>query len=390
VVHISSFLREIRPYAFAEIDRVREELRKSGVDVIDFGVGDPTSPTPEVVREACKRAVDLRARSGYPSYEGSPEFREAVARWFERRFGVRLNPEEEVTATIGSKQAIFLFPLAYVDPGDVVLIPDPGYPPYTSGAKARMAKCFYLPLEEENSFFPDLSEIPPGVAERAKILWINYPNNPTTKIATKDFLKEAVDFCIDNDVILASDEAYSELYYDSKPPSVLNVDGSWEVSFVFNSLSKRSSMTGYRVGFAAASRELLEPFKRVQTQTHSGVANFIQDASIAALSDESHVDRLRDEYRAKRDMLVSTLKEIGMASVYSEGTFYVWAKAPEGHDSLSLSSLLLRDAYINTVPGKALSQESSAGDLFVRFALVPSLEQTEEACKRLREVQLHS
>ncbi len=388
MVQIGSFLKEIRPYAFAEIDRVREELRDRGVDVIDFGVGDPTSPTPPIVREACKRAIDARATSGYPSYEGSPEFREAVVKWFKKRFGVSLDPAEEITATIGSKQAVFLFPLAYLDPDDVVLIPDPGYPPYTSGAKVRMARCFYLPLEEENSFFPDLSKIPHEVARKAKILWINYPNNPTTRIANLEFLKEAVDFCTDNDVILASDEAYSELYYDFKPPSVFNVEGSREVSLVFNSLSKRSSMTGYRVGFVAGRRDLLEPFKKVQTQAHSGVANFIQDASVAALSDERHVEALRKEYRAKRDKLVSTLKQIGLASVYSEGTFYIWAKAPDGYDSLSFSSLLLKEAYINTVPGKALSQESSAGDRFVRFALVPSLERTEQACRRLLEIEL--
>jgi len=378
----------MRPYAFAEIDRTRDELERKGVDVIDFGVGDPTSPTPGLVRRACKEALDLRARSGYPSYQGSDEFRTGVSEWFEKRFGVSLDPGEEITATIGSKQSIFMLPLAYVDPGDVVLIPDPGYPPYTTGARARGGRCAYLPLVEENDFFPDLSDVSASTCSKSKILWINYPNNPTTKVASKRFLREAVDFCLENDILLASDEAYSELYFGEKPASVLSVDGADEVSLVFNSLSKRSSMTGYRIGFAAGRKELLEPFKKVQTQVHSGAPTFIQDAATAALSDESHVERLRGEYKEKRDTLVGSLRKMGLRSIYSEATFYIWAAAPEGYDSLQFSKELLSQAHINTVPGRALSQSGRAGARFVRFALVPSLERTKEACERLRELKL--
>ena len=382
----SKFITEMRPYAFAQIDRIKDDLEKRGVDVIDFGVGDPTSPTPELVRSACKEALDRRATSGYPSYQGSPEFRNAVSKWFEERFGPEMDPEGEITATIGSKQAIFMLPLAYVNPGDVVLIPDPGYPPYTTGARSRQGECHYLPLTEENQFYPDLGGIPGSVASRAKILWINYPNNPTTKIASRQFMKEAVDFCTDNDVLLASDEAYSELYYDEKPQSILSIDGAVEVSLVFNSLSKRSSMTGHRIGFVAGRNELLDPFKKVQTQSHSGAATFVQDGAVAALSDESHVESLRQEYREKRDVLVGSLKDLGIESVYAEATFYVWARAPKGLDSLEFSQRLLSDAHVNTVPGKALAQSTQTGGDFVRFALVPGLERTREACIRIGEM----
>lgn len=388
LIEASEFITEMRPYAFAEIDRTRDDLERRGVDVIDFGVGDPTSPTPSSVRSACKEALDRRASSGYPSYQGSPEFREAVARWFEARFGVRLDPLEEVTATIGSKQAIFMLPLAYVNPGDAVLIPDPGYPPYTSGAKARQGRCHYLPLREERDFFPDLEAIPGRVISRSRLLWINYPNNPTTKIASRDFMREAVDFCTDNGLLLASDEAYSELYFEEKPGTVLGIDGAREVSLVFNSLSKRSSMTGYRIGFVAASKEILEPFKKVQTQAHSGAPTFIQDAAIAALSDEGHVEELRGEYMEKRNALVEALRDLGLEGIHSEGTFYVWARAPEGQDSLGFSKLLLEEAHVNTVPGKALAQSTDAADNFVRFALVPSIDRTGEACERMRRLEL--
>jgi LL-diaminopimelate aminotransferase len=384
----SKFITEMRPYAFAQIDRIKDDLQSRGVDVIDFGVGDPTSPTPEIVRSACKEALDRRATSGYPSYQGSDEFREAVSRWFGARFGTELDPATELTTTIGSKQAIFMLPLAYVDPGDFVLIPDPGYPPYTTGARARQGRCHYLPLVEENDFYPDLSGVPGDVASRTKILWINYPNNPTTKIATRSFMKEAIDFCSDNDVLLASDEAYSELYYDEKPGSILGVDGAKDISLVFNSLSKRSSMTGHRIGFVAGRSELLDPFKKVQTQSHSGAATFIQDGGVAALSDESHVEDLRREYREKRNLIVKTLEDLGSEGVYAEATFYVWAKAPGGLDSLEFSQRLLSDAHVNTVPGKALSQTAEAGGDFVRFAMVPSLERTGEACIRIGEMEL--
>jgi len=388
LVSPSNFITSLRPYAFAEIDKARDELERRGVDVIDFGVGDPTSPTPEFVRSECKRALDRRSRSGYPSYQGSPEFRSAVSAWVKRRFGARLDPENEITATIGLKQAIFMLPLAYVNPGDVVLVPDPGYPPYTTGALSRGARCHYLPLREGNSFFPELSGIPSETSSKAKLLWINYPNNPTTKIASEAFLREAVDYCRDHEVLLASDEAYSELYYDKKPTSVLSIPGSEDVSLIFNSMSKRSSMTGYRIGFAAGRKEILDPLKKVQTQVHSGAATFIQDCAVAALSDEDHVHELREQYRQKRDMLIESLGRLGLESIYAEATFYIWARSPPGMDSIDFTKLLLEKAYLNTVPGKALCQETDAGENFVRFALVPDIDATEEACRRIDELEM--
>lgn len=382
---VSDFVKKTKPYAFAEVDKTRDKLKTKGVDVIDFGVGDPTDPTPEIVREACKEGLDKRAKSGYPSYEGSIKFRTAVSKWFKKRFGVNLDPKHEITATIGSKQAVFSFHSAFVNPRDVVLIPDPGYPPYTTGTRHRYGKPVFMPIIEENYFLPDLEVID---SKGVKMMWINYPNNPTTKIAPKEKLKEIVDFCSDNNILLVSDEAYSEMYYDEKPISILGLEAAREVSLVFNSLSKRSNMTGYRIGFAAGRKDLLKPFKKVQTQMHSGVATFIQDAAIAALSDEKHVENMRSMYRKKRDILTKALINVGFQKCYAEGTFYIWAKVPDGYSSTDTTKNLLEKAGLNTTPRNALSQELKNGEGFVRFALVPSIERTKEAAERLGKISL--
>lgn len=390
-INRSNYLDSLDPYAFAEVDRARDRAEKefSG-EVIDFGVGDPTEPTPAVaVAGGIKEAVTHPDR-GYPSYEGEVEFREAVSNWFERRFGVRMDPQGEITATLGSKQAVFSLPMAYVDRGDAILIPDPGYPPYTTGAKQRGAKPVFMPLKEENDFLPDFEEISSEDIEKAKIMWINYPNNPTTKIAPEGFMKRAVDFCEENDILLVSDEAYSEMYYDEDktPVSLFNIDGGLEAGLVFHSLSKRSNMTNYRIGFVTGREELLGPFKEVQTNLHSGQAQVLQQAAVGALSDEGHVRRMRDIYRRKREALIPALKEAGFAEVYSEGTFYLWVRIPQAISSLQVVKMLLDEKGINATPGGALAQSSGVGEYFLRFALVPSIELTEKAAERLGEENL--
>ena len=231
----SDFLKSLQPYAFAEVDRIKREVSKRGVDIIDFGVGDPTDETPDVVRNACKEAIDYRKSSGYPEYEGTCEFRNAVARWFKRRFNVMLDADSEITACIGSKQAIFTFHFAFVNKGDYVIVPDPGYPPYTTGTLSRYGKPYYVPLREENNFLMDLDTIPENILKKTKILWTNYPNNPTTALATKEFFKSCIDLANDFNFVIASDEAYSEIYYDRKPISIFNVRGGKECAVVFNS-----------------------------------------------------------------------------------------------------------------------------------------------------------
>ncbi len=384
----SNYLKSLDPYAFAEVDKAREKAEKEYPgEIIDFGVGDPTEPTPSVaVAEGIQEAV-LHPERGYPSYEGESEFRKAVSNWFEKRFGIKMDPETEITATLGSKQAVFALPMAYVNPEDVVLIPDPGYPPYTTGAKQRGANIEFMPLTEENDFLPDLDKISSETVNKAKLMWINYPNNPTTKIATEEFFERVIEFCEENNILLISDEAYSEMYYeeDSKPISLFNVDGGLEVGLVFHSLSKRSNMTNYRIGFVTGRKELLDPFKEVQTNLHSGQAQILQSAAVGALSDEEHVEKMREFYKEKKEILQPALKETGFSKVYSEGTFYMWAKVPEETSSLESVKKLLNEKGLNTTPGKALAKTSKPGKNFVRFALVPSVDKTQEAADRLKE-----
>ncbi len=384
----SNYLKSLDPYAFAEVDKARKEAEKeySG-DILDFGVGDPTEPTPaEAVSEGIKEAVENPDR-GYPSYQGEPEFRRAVSEWLKKRFGFEMDPDNEITATLGSKQAVFCFPMAYADRGDVILIPDPGYPPYTTGAKQRGARPIFMPLDEGNNFLPSLEDIDREDAEDAKIMWINYPNNPTTKIAPEEFMENAIDFCEDHEILLVSDEAYSEMYYeeDDRPISLFNLERGPEVGLLFHSLSKRSNMTNYRIGFVAGREEILDPFMEVQTNIHSGQAQILQRAAIGALSDEDHVERMRDIYREKRDLLIPALEKAGFTEVYSEGTFYLWTKIPEELSSLEAVKKLLYEKGINATPGDALAQGTDAGEQFLRLAMVPSVEKTEEASERLKE-----
>lgn len=384
----SNFLENIGGYAFAEVDKAKEKVvEKHGEDyLLDFGVGDPTDPTPPVAREAAAVEALETPDDGYPSYDGEEEFRRAVSEWFEKRFDVKLDPGTEITATLGSKQAVFCLPMAFINPGDTVLIPDPGYPPYTTGTLQRGGEPEYMPLAPENDFLPDLGRIDPGTAGDAKLLWLNSPNNPTSKIIPPEFYREAIKFCEENDIILLSDEAYSEMYYDQEPPvSLFNVEGGLENGLVVHSLSKRSNMTNYRIGFVAGRSKFLDLYKEVQTNVHSGQAQVLQKAAIGAFSDEEHVEEMRRMYLRRRDELVPPLKKAGFGEVYAEGGFYVWAEVPEGMDSIEATQLLLEKSGINTTPGRALGQIPENGDRFIRFALVQNREKTREAGRRIAE-----
>lgn len=387
----SQYIKSIAPYAFAEVDKAREKAEEKFPEkIIDFGVGDPTEPAPAVAVSAGVKEAVLHPERGYPSYDGESEFRVAVSNWFEKRFGVSMDPDSEITATLGSKQAVFILPMAYVDKGDAILIPDPGYPPYTTGAKQREAKLVFMPLREENEFFPSLEEISSETAERAKLMWCNYPNNPTTKIASETFLKSVIDFCEDNDILLVSDEAYSEMYYkeEDKPVSLFNIEGGLDTGLVFHSLSKRSNMTNYRIGFVTGREELLSPFKEVQTNLHSGQSQILQSAAVGALSDEEHVEKMRNIYQKKRELLIPALKGAGFLKIYSEGTFYLWVKIPSKSSSLKIVKKLLYEVGINATPGEALAQTEEVGEKFLRFALVPSIDDTEKAARRLQKKEI--
>lgn len=383
----SKRLQSTGAYAFAEVDRAVERLKSKGIEPTDFGVGDPTSPTPEFIREAGKRAIDIHKSSGYPSYAGSPAYREAVAEWTRKRFGVELDPEKEICSTIGSKEAVFNFPECIIDPGDVVLIPNPGYPPYSRGTLFAEGVPRYLPILAENDFLPDLDSVPDEILKRAKLLWVNYPNSPTGACAPLEFLERVVELGHRHNIIIASDEAYSEIYFGEPPHSALEVSKDGVV--VFQSLSKRSAMTGWRIGWVAGDERIISLFKKLKTNIDSGTPNFVQEAALAALSDEEHTKAFREEYRAKRDIMVQAFKEAGLPECIPEATIYIWQRVPEGMNSVEFATRLLEpEIAIVTTPGAWLGEQmpdgSNPGEGYIRLALVPSMEETRLAGERLK------
>ena len=385
-IQISNRLAGLTSYAFAEVDNEVTKLKQIGVTPIDFGVGDPKEPTPEIVRNEIKKAVDRRKSSGYPSYIGTEEYRQEIANWHKKRFGVNLDYQKEITSTIGAKEAVFNFPEAFINPGDYAIMPNPGYPPYERGALFAEGRPYFVPLLKENDFLMGLSSIPKDIVKKSKILWIDYPNNPTGKIAPKEFFKEVIDFGYDNNIIIASDECYTEIYFKEKPHSILEF--SKEGVVAFESLSKRSAMTGYRIGWVAGDENLISAFKKLKTNIDSGTPAFIQDAAVAALKDEKHVEKMRKDYRQKRDILVKALTSVGLEDCTPDATLYLWQKTPEGTNSVNFAKKLLqKEIAIVTTPGAWISKKFNGvnpGENYVRFALVPNLEETKEAAERIK------
>ncbi len=385
-------IQELPPYAFKLIfDRVAE-LKSMGIDPIDFGVGDPSTPTPRLVREACKKAIDGRKDAGYPAYIGTGEFRRAIGVWSERRFGVALDPDTEITSTIGAKEGISNFPKAFIDSGDVVLIPSPGYPPYSRGTLFADGTPWFYPLDEKNGFLPDVDSIPDDVVDRARLMWVNYPNAPSGVCPGLEFYQKLLEWTRARDIILASDEPYSEFYFGEDPPPTALQAGR-EGVVVFNSLSKRSAMTCYRVGWLAGDPRIIEIFRKMKTNVDSGTPTFIQDAAVAALEDEEHVRAMRDEYRKKRDILVRCFDAAGLANCSPSGTIYIWQRVPEGMDSVAFASLLMKpETAIVATPGSLISETVAGGynpgENYVRFSLTPTIKEVETAAERIGKLNL--
>lgn len=384
-MRLSKRLEKIPPYLFAEIDRMIEEKKAQGVDVISFGVGDPDEPTPESLVESLSVESRKPANQRYPSYFGLPVFREAVSGWFERRFGVRLDPESEVLPLIGSKEGIAHLSLAVLDPGDCALVPEPGYPVYGMGALLADAEPYFLPLVAGNGFMPDLASVPADVLERAKVLWLNYPNNPTGAVAERGYFEEAVRFALENDLLLAHDNAYSEITYDGfVAPSVLEVEGSRDTCVEFHSLSKTFNMTGWRVGFACGNAGAIEALGVVKTNIDSGIFNPIQLAGVRALEKESSVpERMTGLYGERRDLMVRELRAIGWAVTPPRGSIYLWMPVPRGFDSAGFSKHVLERAGVFFTPGSAYGP---SGEGYVRISLTVPHARIIEALDRLREV----
>lgn len=386
-IKTASRLGLLPPYLFAELDRLKKELQKKGVDVISLGIGDPDLPTPRHIVEALKRAADDPANHRYPDYQGLDRFRAAATAWYQRRFAVKLDPSREACAVIGSKEGIANFATAVVEPGDIVLIPDPGYPVYFSGCVFNGGQAHFMPLRKENGFLPDLAAIPAEVARRAKLMWLNYPNNPTAATAETSFLADAVNYCIRNNIILAHDLAYSEIAYDGyRAPSIFEVPAARECAIEFHSLSKTYSMTGWRIGFAVGNESLIGALGRVKTNMDSGPFQAVQEAAIAALDGpEDCVREYCAIYKQRRDLMVSALGELGLSCQTPRATFYVWAEVPKGYTSTSLTERVLKEAGVVITPGSGFGKE---GEGYVRFSLTVSSKRLEEAVERLKALRL--
>ncbi|WP_456370180.1 LL-diaminopimelate aminotransferase [Thermodesulfatator atlanticus] len=378
----SERLAKLPPYLFVELDRMKAEVKAKGVDVIDLGVGDPDLPTPSHIVQAAIEAVKKPENHHYPSSAGMLAFREAAANWFKNRFGVEVDPQKEVVTLIGSKEGIAHFPLAFVNPGDVVLVPTPAYPVYHIGTLFAGGDTYYLPLLPENNFLPDLESIPEDVLKRAKILWLNYPNNPTAAVADKAFFEKVIEFGQKNNIIIAHDAAYTELFYDDyTPPSILEVKGAKEVAIEFHSLSKTYCMTGWRIAFAVGNEKLIAGLTKVKNNVDSGAFQAVQEAGIAALSgDQNCVAEFRKVFKGRRDVLVAGLKELGFEVEPPKATFYVWAKVPQGYTSQDFAAKLLKEAGIVVTPGNGFGEP---GEGFFRVALTVDEKRLEEAIKRI-------
>ncbi len=377
-------IQHLPPYLFAELDRLKNIEIAKGVDVIPVGIGDPDQPTPQNILDAMHRAIDRPANHQYPSYEGMSEFRNVAAEWMKKRFAVQLDPDQEVLSLIGSKEGIGHIPMAFVNPGDVVLVPNPGYPVYEIGTLLCGGTPYFMPLTKENDFLPDLNAIPADILKKARLIFLNYPNNPTAAVASREFFEEVVRFSRENDLIVCHDAAYTEIYFDGeKQISFLEVDGAMEVGIEFHSLSKTYNMTGWRIGFAAGSSTVIQGLGKIKSNMDSGIFQAIQEAGIEALrGDQSEVERMRALYQERRDTLAAGLQKAGLPCEPPRATFYLWLQVPDGYTSTSFCELLLKKAGISATPGNGFGE---TGEGYIRFALTVSKERLEEVCERIRK-----
>lgn len=376
-------LKRLPPYLFAELDRMKTEAGKTGLDIISFGIGDPDLPTPPHIIEALEAGGQNPVNHQYPSYEGMPSFRQAVADWYKGRFDVDLDPEREVLSLIGSKEGLAHISLAFINPGDVAVIPDPAYPVYEAGAVFAGGEVVAMPLLPENDFLPDLEDLKRGVLKRTQLLFLNYPNNPTAAVATEAFFAQAVEFAREHDVVLVHDAAYSEMYFDGvTTPSILQTPGAKAVAVEFHSVSKTYNMTGWRIGFVVGNADVLSGLGAVKTNVDSGAFQAVQEAAVAALTgDQSCVDEMRSIYERRRDVMVEGLRGLGLAPNQPSATFYVWVPVPEKYTSMEFTAHLLRETGVVVTPGNGFGVN---GEGFFRLALTQSEERIQEGLERIR------
>ena len=372
----------VPPYLFAELERKVEEKRRAGVDVISLGIGDPDLPTPEPVIRALQTAAADPATHQYPTNLGLEPLRDAVAAFYDERFGVEIDPTTEVVPVLGGKEGVAHIAFACLDPGDVALAPEPGYPPYTSGPLFAGAEVHYLPLRAENVFMPDLDAVPEDVAARANLLFLNYPNNPTGAVVAPGFFERAVEYACANELIVVHDNAYSEVAFDGyDPPSFLATEGAKDVGVEIFSLSKGWNMTGWRVGWVAGNAEVVEQFRRLKTNLDSGMFEALQLAGVAALSEaRGFPAEMSAVYSRRRDLMIDALAGIGLPADPPQATPYIWVSVPDGHTSETFTELVLEEAGVVVSPGPSFGP---SGEGYVRLSLTVADERLEEAASRI-------
>jgi len=381
-MELAKRLNRLPPYLFVEINQRVAELRARGEDIISFAVGDPDLPAPShIIEHMCQAARDP-TNHRYPETAGLPELRQAIAEWYERRFGVTLNPAKEVLPLIGSKEGIGHIALCFIEPGDMALVPDPGYPPFSLGTILAGGEPYFMPLKEENDFLPDFKAIPTEVADKAKLMWLNYPNNPTGAIAGLDFFEKAVHFAQQHHLAICHDAPYTEIAFDGyKPPSFMQTPGAKKTGVEFHSLSKTYHMTGWRIGMVVGNADMVDALFKVKSNLDSGIPQAIQYAAVEALrGSQEHIAEHNAIFQRRRDKLVKVLNEIGLKARIPKATFYIWAKIPQGYTSLDFTKKLLDEAGIAVTPGTGYGKE---GEGYIRLSLTISDDRLEEGINRL-------
>lgn len=378
-------LQSLPPYLFLEIDKAKRKARAEGRDIIDLGIGDPDQPTPKYIIEVLYKAAQDPSNHRYALDQGMPALRQSIERWYKRRFNVNLDPNLEILPLIGSKEGIAHFPLAFLNQGDYSLIPDPCYPPYKGGTILSGGKPYLMPLLESNSFLPDFKKIPLSVLKKAKIMFLNYPNNPTGATAEKSFYKDAISFARKHKIIIVSDLAYSEMSYDGySPSSMLEVEGAKDLVIEFHSLSKTYNMTGWRVGWACGNEKLIAALAKVKSNIDSGIFSAVQLAGIAALDGpEEHIKNMCSLYSERRDILISGLNSLGWQVNNLKATFYAWIKVPQKYDSIKFAGMILKKADIVVTPGVGFGKY---GEGYIRMALTVDKARIKEALNRLKNI----
>ena len=377
-------IKNLPPYLFAEIDKMISKAKEKGVDVISFGIGDPDQPTHQNIVNKMIEAVQRPSTHRYPSYQGLFEYRKAIADWYQKKYQVELNPDQEVVSLIGSKEGIAHLPFCYINPGDKALIPDPGYPVYKTSILLAGGKAVTVPLLADNNFLPDLDKIDSAIAREAKLFYINYPNNPTGAVAGDEFYKKLINFARQYQIIIAHDSAYSEIGLDDYyPPSFMQYPGAKEVGIEFNSLSKPFNMTGWRIGWAVGNEDVIESLGRIKTNIDSGIFEAVQYAGIEALTNSTNnIQQVRSLYTRRRDLLVEGLQRLGWTIKKNKASFYLWAQVPEGFTSADFSKIVFQQTGIFFTPGNGYGEE---GEGYVRIALTVPENRIIEALQRLKE-----